>query len=114
MKLNPVGITLIAVVLVGCATPSKNLNRVSVGMTKTQVIELLGEPQSARATQGVEYLIYRLAEGFSVAGAPHEVRSSYFVGLRNGVVDSYGRLGDFDSTRIPESKHTIDLNVHED
>jgi hypothetical protein len=96
--------------LVGCATSSTALNHVSVGMTKAQVVAIVGEPQSTRANQGVEYLIYKLGEGFSLHNAPHQVQDLYFVRITRGFVDSYGKVGDFNSTHPPEAQ--IDLNVN--
>ena len=80
------------------------MNSVSVGMTKQQVIEVLGPPVSTSAKQGVEYLNYRFSE--TSDHAFEGVTTPYFVRIIGGKVDAYGRLGDFDSTRS-----TIDLNV---
>ncbi len=57
---------LVSVLLItGCATPkvkqmSKNMNNASLGMTKKEIIQVMGEPQSVSATSGVEYLKYKL------------------------------------------------------
>jgi len=101
-------------ILVGCATSSSTLNRVSVGMTKAQVIAIMGEPQSTRAKAGVEYLIYTLREGISkpfTTPVPIVYQGQYFVRLTGGFVDSYGKRGDFDSTHVPEQKLDVDVNV---
>src|SRR5580693_7287835 len=50
---------LIVVLLAGCATAEK-LNDVRIGMTKDQVIALLGTPDSTSAQANVEYLTYYL------------------------------------------------------
>lgn len=97
-------------VLYGCAVAngpwgSATINKVSLGMNKAQVIEVMGSPTSTSATEGVEYLNYTLIEAFGV-NAP------YFVRLKNGKVDAYGKRGDFDSTKVPENKTTIDLNIN--
>jgi hypothetical protein len=111
---------LASLLLAGCAT-SSHLNRVSVGMTKQQVVEAMGEPQSTRATQGTEYLIYHLKESSTLGKAweslldggsvPGYGESDYYVRVYNGRVDAYGKVGDFDSTHLPESKITVDLNT---
>lgn len=91
---------LTCLILIGCATSSQNLNRLSLGMTKAQVLQTLGQPQSTRATAGVEYLIYKMGEGgFSLAGEPHQLKGLYFVRIKDGVVDSYGKYGDFGSAQ---------------
>jgi hypothetical protein len=41
-----------------------------------------------------------------------QARNLYYVRLKAGVVDAYGRVGDFDSTKIPETKQTIDVNIN--
>jgi hypothetical protein len=102
----------------GCATSSKKMNSLSIGMTKEQVVALVGEPKSTRAIDGTEYLMYHLAEGVEVKrdflgnGYLNHKRGDYFVRIRNGKVDAYGHVGDFDSTKIPETKQTIDLNIN--
>ena len=91
--------TIAALVLVGCAsTKSLNLSTVSIGMDKQEVVSLQGEPFRVAAMDGSEYFIYRGFEkelfkpnGFMVYEA--------FIRFKNGKVDAYGRLDDFDSTR---------------
>jgi len=94
--------TIAAVVLVGCAT-SKSLtfSTISIGMNKEKVIALKGEPFRIAAMDGLEYFIYRgfdkelfKPNGFSVYEA--------FIRFKDGKVDAYGRLDDFDSTRHKE------------
>ena len=93
--------TIAAVVLVGCAS-TKSLNiSVSIGMDKQEVVSLQGEPFRVAAMDGSEYFIYRGFEkelfkpnGFMVYEA--------FIRFKDGKVDAYGRLDDFDSTRHKE------------
>ena len=101
-------IVLAGVLLTGCATAT-HLNRVSVGMTKQQVIATMGAPASTRATQGTEYLMYRLSKDSILGLQPFP--TDYYVRLVNGRVDAYGEMGDFDSTHPPEQKLDVDLNV---
>jgi hypothetical protein len=97
--------------LSGCATAYK-MNNISLGMTKPEVIKKLGRPASTSAQSGVEYMNYKLSETgddeFLGTYTP------YFVRIVDGKVESYGRMGDFDSTKVPESKSTIDLNINPD
>jgi hypothetical protein len=94
--------TIAAVVLLGCAlTKSFNLSAVSIGMDKQEVISLHGEPFRVAAMDGSEYFIYRgfdkellKPNGFMVYEA--------FIRFKDGKVDAYGRLDDFDSTRHKE------------
>lgn len=107
---------LAVVAIVGCSTPSSRLNKVSLGMNKAQVVEILGEPESTRASKGVEFLIYSLRERIARPGeaiAPIGIDGKYFVKFVEGKVESYGHVGDFDSTKPFESRHEVDVNVHE-
>lgn len=98
-------IALAALILVGCTTSARSLNKISVGMTEAQVVQVLGQPQSTRAKDGVEFLHYRLSESgdwiwwpMADTFQPHH----YFVRLTNGVVDAWGKAGDFKSNRPAE------------
>lgn len=93
-----------AILMTGCATAANKMNSVHIGMTKQEVVSVLGPPASTSAKEGVEYLNYNLFE-------PVYGIKPYFVRIINEKVDSYGRLGDFDSTKPPEMKSTIDLNI---
>jgi SmpA / OmlA family len=96
---------IIAAVLVvaGCVTATR-INSVSVGMTKQEVVSAMGAPTSTAAPGGgVEILRYELREIYGLAHEPKE----YYVKLINGKVDSYGRMGDFDSTKDPTFNYNI-------
>ena len=83
-------------------------------MSKAQVIQVLGTPQSVSAKDGLEYLIYTLGERMTVQSQDamtkiDQQKGTYFVRLKNGVVESYGKVGDFDSTKTPE----LNINIRE-
>jgi hypothetical protein len=106
--MKPVYALLLACMLtliVGCAHGTA-LNKISVGMTKAQVIEELGEPASVAAQNGMEVLRYDLWKDFWQR-SPGDYKSEFFVKLVGGKVQSYGRMGDFDSTKNP----ALDLNI---
>ncbi len=70
-------------------------------MDKQKVITLHGEPFRVAAIDGLEYFVYRgfdkelfKPNGFMV----YET----FIRFKDGKVDAYGRLDDFDSTRHKE------------
>lgn len=88
---------------IGCATGHK-LNDISLGMSKQEVISVLGPPVSTSAKEGVEFLNYSFFDS-DIGWRP------YYVRIISGKVESYGRLGDFDSTKPTETKSTIDLNI---
>jgi hypothetical protein len=90
---------LLSLVFVSCVgggriNPSK-LSNISVGMTKTEVISILGKPHSAGGSKHVEVLGYREDHGMWVF-------TPYYVRLVEGKVESYGKN---------EPKHDIDANV---
>jgi hypothetical protein len=88
-------------VLTGCTTVhnSRLLNRISIGMTKPEVIGVMGQPDSVAAQSGVEYLRYDLYPPPPYWEAAR--KEAYFVRIVNGKVESYGRMGDFDSSKDP-------------
>lgn len=107
-------LAVIALTLMGCATAHK-MNALSVGMTKAEVVNILGHPKDSSAMSGVEYLRYELhpdSLGRCFAG-PREGIADYFVRLVGGRVDSYGRIGDFDSTKDPTLVIRKDVTIRE-
>jgi hypothetical protein len=103
-------IVLVLLLIAGCATPNR-ISSVQIGMTEDEVIKLIGRPLSKSAKSDTEYLNYQRAEW----GPQGLVAKPYYVRLIRGKVDSFGRLGDFDSTQKPtvrvESDETINANV---
>ena len=99
------------VLLAGCATNnSSKLNDISVGMTKADVISVMGQPSETRATASVEYLVYRLCVGRNlVASCIDWKQREFFVQIQQGKVVAYGKVGDFDSTKDPAVD--IDLDI---
>src|SRR5258708_3530141 len=92
MKIKlPLLIGLTALLAAGCLTPASKINGVSLGMTKEQVLKVMGQPASITADQNAEYLNYGLAEGFT--GGAAAVATPYEIKLVNGKVESYGRAG---------------------
>ena len=71
-----------------CAGTASKMNRVQIGMTESQVVDTIGPPDSTSATPGVVYFRYRLSSGWMFS-------DDYYVRLRDGIVDAYGRAGDF-------------------
>jgi len=87
---------LAAILCAGCLSPASKINTVSLGMTKDQVLKIMGTPVSVTTDGKVECLNYNLAEVptyFDMPGTPYEVR------LVDGKVASYGRAGTPESAR---------------
>lgn len=95
----------------GCATSGK-INKISIGMTKEQAIQVMGKPDSVSATSGTEYLNYRLSE--TSDHAFYGITTPYFVRIIDGKVESFGRLGDFDSTKSPSIQIQSEQNIKAD
>ena len=98
----------IAFLLAGCATANK-ISNVQMGMTKQDVIRVMGPPVSTSATGKTEYLNYSLSETDDQAF--YGITKPYYVRIINGRVDSFGRLGDFDSTQKPTVRIETKENI---
>ena len=83
------------------------MNSVSLGMTKQQVIEVLGNPNSTSAMQGKEFMNYLFTENCPPL-ANGCASTAYFVRLIGGKVDAYGRHGDFGTSEMPAQKLIIE------
>jgi len=101
-------ILILGLLVIGCAT-SGVINGVNIGMTKDEVIKVMGNPVSVSAKEGTEYLNYKLSETDDDAFMGWT--TPYYVRLINGKVDSYGRSGDFDSTQKPTLRIETDENI---
>ncbi|HUJ45293.1 MAG TPA: SHOCT domain-containing protein [Opitutaceae bacterium] len=85
MKTTAIGLLVIAL-LAGCMTADR-LNDIRIGMTKDQVISLLGKPDSTSAQGNIEYLTYYLiTETRYGRDAPYSIR------MVDGKVESFGRF----------------------
>jgi len=89
-----------ALLLSGCAT-APSFDKISIGMPKQDVIKQLGRPESVGVKDNVEYLRYRNSRGFYFANDPALINPpEYFVRIVNGKVESYGRVGDFNTADV--------------
>jgi hypothetical protein len=79
---------VIAGFILGCAGSAKKLNNVKLGMTRAEVVEVMGEPNYISSRENVELLNYKLTS-YSI------FTDEYFVRLRDGKVDLFGQRGDF-------------------
>ena len=74
--------------LLSCCSPASKMINLSVGMTKEEVVQSIGKPNSAEFNDGKEYLYYAMTE------LPLDAAiSRYAVILVDGKVVSYGRQG---------------------
>jgi hypothetical protein len=78
-------VLLLAALFTGCSTADK-LNDLRIGMTKDQVIAMLGQPDSTSAQANIEYLTYYFSNEGSYRDQPYMVR------LVDAKVESFGRF----------------------
>lgn len=107
-------IAVLAMILAlsGCAATANKISSVQLGMTKVDVLKVMGEPTSVSAQGGAEYLNYALTETDDDAFMGRT--KPYYVRLINGKVESYGRTGDFDSTKTPTVRLESDQSIKQD
>ena len=120
-------VVLPLILLFGCADTSSKTNQLSLGMSKQDALSTMGEPTTSRAVDGTEYFVYKLTPGtgvgkgigcafmgFATFGAAYVIdddctggkQFDFFLQFRESKLVSYGRVGDFDSTKNP----TLDIN----
>ena len=91
--------------LSACATtiPTSNVNKISLGMTKSEVIRILGEPSKSSASSGQEIFEYEVRGGdysgcltaagiftLGIASADcQKLLDNLAIIFKNGKVDSY-------------------------
>ena len=95
MKTTLAVIALITLFCTGCLTPASNINVISIGMSKTEVLRIMGTPASVTADTSGEYLNYALAEGST---SPAAALTPYEIKIVDGKVVSYGRAGNTATT----------------
>ncbi len=79
-------LSVLMLALTGCTVTSMKMNGVRIGMTKSQVVELLGQPDSTSAQANIEYLTYFLSTEGNGRDQPYMVR------LVDARVESFGRF----------------------
>jgi hypothetical protein len=103
-------ILLLAWIIVGCA-PTSNLNRLQLGMSKTETQQAMGGAGTTRGAKTdpsgrqVEILEY-------VLDNPYTGAEIYWLRFANGKLDQWGRAGDWDE-RI-DQKIDIDVTTKSD
>ncbi len=98
---------LVCLVSIGCAKRPPSLDRVQMGMTEDEVVGKLGRPRSVSMQGNTKYLEY--ASWDIDAWGTHINHQFFYVRVLGGKVDSFGRKGDFDSSKNP----TKDININQ-
>ncbi len=100
---------VVMVALSGCVTATR-MNKISTGMSKSEVIAAIGEPASVSAQRDdVTYLNYRFPETDWDWWVSNQ--RPYFVRIIDDKVESFGRQGDFDSTKEPTTKVKVETTA---
>jgi hypothetical protein len=110
MRVSILGLVA-CIAISACATAGK-IGGVRIGMTRDEVIAVMGKPASVSAQAHSEYLNFALSETDDQAF--YGVTLPYYVRLIDGRVESYGRTGDFDSTKTPTVRLESDQTVKQD
>lgn len=82
---NFIATALISISITACSNP-ESIGEIQIGMTKQQVIAVLGDPVSVRTRNNTESLQYRIYMGLT-ADPRYQ---THFVNLTNGRVVGYG------------------------
>jgi len=80
----------LSILVLGCAGSAKKINNLNIGMTKAEVIEVMGEPNFTSAANDVEILSYELISNSLFS-------DMYHVSIKNGKVERFGKQGSFAS-----------------
>lgn len=92
MKTKILIIGLAALLTAGCLTSASKINAVQIGMTKEQVLKIMGQPASITADTNAVYLNYVLKDAPATFGV-QAVVSPYEIKLVDDKVVFYGRAG---------------------
>jgi len=84
---------------ISCAGPAPNFSRIAVGMSKSEVVDQLGKPDSFSAVDNTERLTYGKWDDSDFDGRIGGGR--YFVKLVNNQVTAFGKYGDPDGSPRP-------------
>jgi hypothetical protein len=93
---------LVALVGLGCASPTFDINRIQVGMSEDQAFGTLGKPSLAIRQGNVRYLEYETFDQDKWFGVGRKENvQRFFVRLVDGRVESFGDKKNLDPAKIP-------------
>jgi hypothetical protein len=76
--------------LAGACVHAASLDQVHAGMERSQVVAMLGQPETTNNTAGRECAYYTLAKDFW-SRVPWDMTDRYYVCFTDGKVDTFGR-----------------------
>jgi len=95
---------LICLLLLGCGAFRSNFNFIELGMTKEEVVKVLGRPKERKAKQDLEILEYH---DFWAHNPFRPSSSKYWVFFKNDELIQWGKIGDF-GTKKQKQQYKID------
>ena|SRR3989338_10264393 len=96
----------------GCATTSARINNLNLGMSKSEVIKIMGSPNATKAKDNTEILEYFLhpANNYWTSITYPE---PYWIFIVDGKVSQYGKAGDF-GTSMPADRREYNININQE
>jgi hypothetical protein len=85
-----VWILLLGLALMGCETTARTFNKIKPGMSREDVVAIMGQPESVSRVRDTEVLRYQVKETIN-----EWYPDTYYVQLRNGRVISSGPQSSF-------------------
>jgi hypothetical protein len=74
--------------LAGCVSMASRLDKIKVGMSREEVIRIMGKPESTMQSLQGEILRYELNESIN-----DWMPATYYIYIANGKVKQFGRMG---------------------
>lgn len=96
----------------GCAATSARINNLNLGMSKSEVIKIMGSPNATKAkdnTEVLEYLLHPANTYWTSITYPEP----YWIFIRDGKVTQYGNAGDF-GTSMPADRREYNININQE
>jgi hypothetical protein len=105
-----IGIAIVSVLLSGCFAKAGRTSGVQYGMSKQEVVAVMGAPVSVSTHGSSQSLSYSVCDTDNQPG----IMRPYVVRLTDGRVESYGTTGDVGSSQTPTGRLESDQIVKQD
>src|ERR1044071_7488978 len=107
-----IGIAVVSVLLSGCVAKAGRTSGVNYGMSKQEVIAVMGAPVSVSTHGSSQYLNYSVCDTDNQT--LNGIMRPYVVRLIDGRVESYGTSGEVGSPQTPMGRQESDQMVKQD
>ena len=107
-----IGIAIVSVLLSGCFANAGRTSGVHYGMSKQEVVAVMGAPVSVSTHGSSQYLSYSVCDTDNQT--LNGIMRPYVVRLIDGRVESYGTTGDVDNPQTPTGRHESEQIVKQD